>query len=218
MHTTVIDGLLFHNRPWLISASWFVIADDIILGAGDFITSVSADYRSTCAAELCRCLAAMQSVGYLFTNSNSSVKINLGITTDCLSVIHALNKQQKVISMNTDLHLNAYELAILRSKRFKSLKCIKVEDHKDGIYKLEELTLIEQLNVKCDARAKALIQNTTDNTVILFLLQLSSAYVTNKDSQLVLNYPKDILRQAHLSHCKEHLSRTLRVAGISKAD
>ena len=46
----VVDGSFFPNRQWHISVFWFVVSDSMIIGAGDFITSSTADYRSAHAA------------------------------------------------------------------------------------------------------------------------------------------------------------------------
>ena len=39
--TIVVDGSFYPNRPWHISASWFVVADRTIIGAGNFLTSTT---------------------------------------------------------------------------------------------------------------------------------------------------------------------------------
>ena len=50
-------------------ASWFVIADQTIIGVGDFITSTTPNYLSAYAAETCGCLIALQSIDKLFVKN-----------------------------------------------------------------------------------------------------------------------------------------------------
>ena len=88
----VVDGSFFPNRPWHISASWYVLSDSIIIGAGDFIISSSADYRSVYAAYLCGALVALQSIDYYLSNLNDSSMIDVSVATDCLGGIRQLER------------------------------------------------------------------------------------------------------------------------------
>ena len=82
-----------------------MVSDSTIIGAGDYITSTTEDYRSACAVELCGCLAALQSIDYFLSELDESSKIDTRTATDCLGVMHRLDKQVTVISMKTKLHL-----------------------------------------------------------------------------------------------------------------
>ena len=79
-----------------------------------------------------------------------------------------------------------------------SLKFVKVEAHQDDINSFEQLSFLEQLNVKCDARAKELMLSTPKDKVIPFPLKLSSAYVMISENHLILNYPKDLWLHVYL--------------------
>ena len=76
----------------------------ILIGTSDFIFSTTVDYRSACAAEICRCLAAMQSANNLFVKNNDSTKMQLAIASDGLGVIRKFEKETKALSMNTKFH------------------------------------------------------------------------------------------------------------------
>ena len=49
----VVDGSFFTRRLWHISASWFVVACNRIIGTGDFLCTATTDYQSACTAEIC---------------------------------------------------------------------------------------------------------------------------------------------------------------------
>ena len=86
----VVDGSFFPQRLWHISASWYVVSDSTIIGAGNFITSATTDYRSAHAAELCRYLADLQSIDYFLSELNESSKIDVCVATDCLVMMRKL--------------------------------------------------------------------------------------------------------------------------------
>ena len=190
----------------------------MIIGEGDFITSSTADYRSAYAAELCGCLAAFQSIDHFLSELRESLKIELIFATDCLGVIRKLEKQAKVINMATKLHPIVREFSLLKSKRLKSVAFAKVEAHQDAVKSFDELTFFEQLNVKCDARAKVLILNVSEDEVIFFPLAFSSPHVMMSTNQLILNYPKDIRQHAYLIKCKDYLKKVLKIVNFSKID
>ena len=63
---------------------------------------------------------------------------------------------------------------------------MKIQAHEDEKKALSELTWFEYLNVKCDERAKYLIQS-EERDFVPFPFDLSSPYLTLKESKLVLN-------------------------------
>ena len=77
---------------------------------------------------------------------------------------------------------------------------------------------LELLNIKCDARPKALMLNVTEETTIPFPLDLSSPYVMIATNQLILNYPKDVRLNAHLYKCEEHLNKALKISDFRTID
>lgn len=118
--------------------------------------------------------------------------------------------------MSTKLHPIVREFFSFKSKRLSSLKFVKVHAHQDDIKSFEQVTVLEQLNVKCDARAKELILRTPEEEVITFPLVLSSAYVMNEENNLILNYPKDLLLHAHIIQCEHYLKKTSRYLSYQK--
>ena len=64
------------------------------------------------------------------------------------------------------------------------------------------MSFLERLNVKCDARAKALMLSDLEDEVIPFPLKLSSPYVMIAKNHLILNYPKDVRLHVHLIKCE----------------
>ena len=52
----------------------------------------TAHYWSACASEMCGCLVALQSMNNLFVTNNTTTNIELAIASDCLEVIHKLEK------------------------------------------------------------------------------------------------------------------------------
>ena len=94
--------------------------------------------------------------------------------------------------MSTKLHPVVHEFSLFKTKRLRSLEFVKVEVHQHDIESFEQLTFLEQQNVKCDTRAKDLILNTLEEEVVIFTLKLSSDCVMNAENHLILNYPKDL--------------------------
>ena len=68
--------------------------------------------------------------------------------------------------MSTKLHPIVHEFILLKYKRLRSLKFVKVEAHQDDIKSFEQMSFLEQLNVKCDARAKALTLSALGDEVV----------------------------------------------------
>ena len=85
-----VDRSYFPNRPWHTSSSCFVVVDWTTIRTGDFIMPTNPDYRSACAAEMCRYLGALQIMGTLFDDKNNATQINLHIASDYLGVIRKL--------------------------------------------------------------------------------------------------------------------------------
>ena len=83
--------------------------------------------------------------------------LDISVATDCLGVIRRLERHAQVTTMSTKLHPIVREVLHLNSKRFKSIDFIKLDAHQDELKSFDELSFLEQLNVKCDARAKELI-------------------------------------------------------------
>ena len=88
----MVDGSFFPNRLWHVLAFWFVVADSMMIGAGDFITSSTTDYRSSCAAELCGCLDDLQSIDFFPSVLNESSNMDVSVATDYLGFICKLEK------------------------------------------------------------------------------------------------------------------------------
>ena len=128
-------------------SSFFVVADRILMGTGDFISSNTLYYRSACAAEMCGCLASLQFINKLFVNNDDSAKIELATDRDCLGVIRKIEMETKLLSNNTKLHPIVREFLSIKLKRSSSLKFIKFDTHQDDIKSFDQLTLFEQLNV-----------------------------------------------------------------------
>ena len=80
------------------------------------------------------------------------------------------------------------------------------------------MSFLEQLNAKCDARAKYLILNVLEETIIPLSLDLSSPYVMIASNQLILNYPKDVRIHAHLLKCENYLKKTLKISDVGTID
>jgi len=216
--TIVVDGSFFPHIPWHISASWYVIADSAIIGSGDFITSSSKDYRSAYAAELCGVLASLQSIDNYLSKINDATMLEISVATYCLGVIRRLERHAQVTTMSTKLHPIVREVLHLNSKRFKSIDFIKLDAHQDELKSFDELSFLEKLNVKCDTRAKELILNTLEDTIVPFPLDLSSPYVMIASNQLTLNYPKDVRIHTHLLKCEIYLKKTLKITDFGTID
>ena len=154
--------------------------------------------------ELCGALAALQSTDYHLSNLNDSSIIDVSVATDYLGVTRRLIRQAQVVSITTKLHPIVREFLLLKSKRFKSIAFVKVDAHQDDVKSFDELSFLEQLNAKCDSRAKVLILSASEEVVIPFPLVLSSTYAMIATNKLILNYPKDIHLHAHLIEYKEH--------------
>ena len=116
------------------------IADSMIIGSGDFITSSSTDYRSAYAAELCGVLASLQSIDYYLSQLNNTTMLEVSVATDCLGGIRRLERQAQVITMSTKLHPIVREFLHLKSKRFKSIEFVKVDDHEDDLKSFDKLS------------------------------------------------------------------------------
>ena len=67
-----VDVSYFANRPYYVSASWFVVTDQTIVGVGVFITSTTVDYLSAHAAEMYRFLPSLQRINKLFANNEDT--------------------------------------------------------------------------------------------------------------------------------------------------
>ena len=93
-----------------MSASWFVVTAQTLIGARDFVSSTTPDYQLAHVPEMCRCLAALQSISNLFLHNKDPTKIELAIACYCLGVIRKLEKKTIVVSMNTKLHPIVREL------------------------------------------------------------------------------------------------------------
>ena len=139
----VVDGSFFPQRPWHISASWYAIADNIIIGSGDFISSASTDCRSTYATELCGVLAALQSIDYYLWQSKEDAKIDMSVATNCLGVITRLRRLTLIVTMSVKLHPIVREFLHLASKRLKSLEFIKVAAYQEDLKSFDQLSFLE---------------------------------------------------------------------------
>ena len=84
-----------------MSTSWFMVADQMIIGSGDFLLSITPDYRHVCAAEICGYLAALQIIDKFCSSQNDSSQIELFIANNCLGVTHELERKSTVESMST---------------------------------------------------------------------------------------------------------------------
>ena len=74
----------------------------------------------------------------------------------------------------------------------------KIKAHQDNRMRLEDLSWFELLNIKCNSRAKCLIQQEERETVP-FPFELSSLYLLSRSSNLVLNTKESTLVSISLS-------------------
>lgn len=144
--------------------------------------------------------------------------VGLSIATDCKGVIDRLKNLNRIVTMSTALHPIVREILHLKKTRCKSLNFIKVAAHQDDIQEVDKLSFLEQLNVRCDIRAKELILSIEEDATIPFPLILSSPYVLNDSNQLVLNYPKDTRLHAYLTCCKPQLVKSLGLYNLDVID
>ena len=93
-----------------------MVADRILIGTSDFVSSTTADYRLAYATEMCGCLSPLQSMDNFFVNNNDSAKIKLALASYFLGVIHKLEKETKLVSMNTKLRPIVRELLSIKLK------------------------------------------------------------------------------------------------------
>ena len=114
-----------------------MVADRILIGAGDVVSYTTADHRSQCAAEMFGCLESLQRTSNIFVTNNDATKIEPAIASKCLVVIRKLEKETKIVSMNTKLHPIVRELIFIKLKRSSSLKFIKVDAHQDDTKSFE---------------------------------------------------------------------------------
>lgn len=128
-----VDGSFFPHRPEHISAVWFVTVNETIIGLGDFLSSASLDCRSTCAAELCGVLAALQHVDHCMSQTQNNAKLYVSIATDCQGVIDRLQKLASLVTMHATSHPIVREILHLKMTRCKSLDLIKVAAHQDDL-------------------------------------------------------------------------------------
>ena len=144
--------------------------------------------------------------------------LDISVATDCLGVIRRLERQAVVITMSNKLNSIIREFLHLKSKRFKSVEFIKVDAHQDNLKLFDDLSFFEQLNVKCDVRAKELILKVSEDANIPFPLDLSSPYVMRTINYLILNYAKDVRMHAHLLKCEHYLTRNLKINDVGTID
>ena len=103
--TFVIDGLFFPEYSHLILAVWYALVEEKIVARGDFISSVSEEYRYLYAAELCGTLLIM-----IFTNAilsrypHLSAALITKIGSDCQSVINLIWNTSLVITFNKHMY------------------------------------------------------------------------------------------------------------------
>ena len=142
----------------------------------------------------------------------------MGVATDCLGVMCKLEKQSKAIIIATKSRHMVRELFFLKSKRLKLIKFKKVDAHQDDVKPFDELSFLEQSNVQCDARAKALTLSALEDVAIPFPLVLSSTCVMATINQWMLNHPKDTLLQVCSIKCEEHLKKVLKTCNFSSTD
>lgn len=131
---------------------------------------------------MCGCLESLQRTSNIFVTNNDATKIEPAIASKCLVVIRKLEKETKIVSMNTKLHSIVREFLSIKIDSFSSLKFIKVDAHQDDVKSFDRLTFFEQLNVTCDLRAKKLITNIASYEIIPFPLTLNLEYVMNADN------------------------------------
>ena len=103
---------------------------------------------------------------------------------------------------------------LLKFKRLKSITFVNIDAHQDDVKSFEQMSFLEQLNVKCDARAKVLMLNALEDEVIHFSLELSSTYVIIATNHLILNHPKDIRLHVYLIKCEEYLKKALKMSNL----
>ena len=94
------------------------------------------------------------------------------LTKDCLDVMRKSENQATVIIMATKHH-TIRNFLFLKSKRLISITFVKVDAHQDDVKSFDELFFLEQLNVQCDTKAKALMSNVLKDDIIPFPLDFS---------------------------------------------
>ena len=126
-----------------------------------------------------------------------------------LSKSHA-QIRKAINSCKHDYQIAPYfpQVFLLKSKRLKPIKFVKVETHQEDVKSFERLSLLEQLNVKCDARVNTLMLSALEDEVAPFPLKLSSRWVMIAANHLMLNHPKDLRLRVRLIKCEDRLKNT----------
>ena len=83
--------------------------------------------------------------------------------------------------------------------------------YQDEVKSRNDLSLLEDLNVQCDEKAKSLIINEI-NKIVPFSFSLSSPFITSVFTQQILNTKDDVLLYISLAQSKEYLQKKLRTS------
>ena len=83
--------------------------------------------------------------------------------------------------------------------------------YQDEVKSRNELSLLEDLNVQYDEKAKSVIINKI-NKIVLFLFSLLSPFVALVFTQQILNTKDNVLLYILLAQSKEYLQKKLRTS------
>ena len=84
----------------------------------------------------------------------------------------------------------------------------KIRAHQDNRIRMEDLSWFKLLNIKCNSRAKSLIQQ-EEREIVPFSFELSSSYLSSKSSNLVLNTKESMLISMLVSRTSKYVSEKL---------
>ena len=181
----VVDGSFFPEHQEYISAHWMFVYKKKVIGQGGFVAKVEQHLQSAYSSEVCGGLGILSSIKEIMTGQTEE-RINFTIGSDCQSAIHMFKTRQKVISFNSKLSEIVREILHIRNKFVKNLVTEKIAAHQDEVKPRHKWSLMEYVNVLCDAEAKKLIREqvaTSGSPTLPFTLN-SPMLVNGKKRQL----------------------------------
>ena len=137
-----------------------------------------------------------------------NIEFIVRIGSDCSSVLDTLWISSPVITILRYLHQVIREIFLIKRRQKTKIIRSKIWAYQDDRMRLEDLSQFKLLNVKCDSRAKFLIQQEERETVP-FSFELSSPYLSYKSSILVLNTKESMLVSMSVLRTSEYISRKL---------
>ena len=79
----IVDGSLFPEKSYLIAATWYTLVSGKVVARGDFILSVTKEYRYLYSAEFYRALSIKISINtLLLLYPHPSISFELPIGSD----------------------------------------------------------------------------------------------------------------------------------------